>query len=461
MPPVPFVRYKYDTLPAHLRPERGLLGLRAGLEARRRPARPTFARAPGAPQHAVPPSARSADARRMRRIRIGEGGGGCSLWHAVPCPFSEPSPPVISTIRLLCYPPPQAFANLRPATILPQLIDASSLKREIVEGTDIMARRRRSRRLRPPPCALFPPYCWRPAAATPLRGSASRQALPSAPQSAVAGVANGFRTSVRLRLPQVVRELTGGIYFGQPKGFGTNDKGDRTGFNTDVYSVPEVQRIAKVGFEAARKRKGKLCSVDKANVLEVSQLWREVVIEMHKDYQDVELSHMCAYFSVFRHQRASAAARAPTCARASLRAGLPACLGALCQVHGRACVQFPPAFARACGRAAPEPPNCASLPCVPPHRCATRSTATPRRRYVDNAAMQLVRAPTQFDTIVTSALPSSFHSPAGHRQPCPSTTTLFQSRLRVLPLTAACPRGHAQHWLTAPLRQRSTRRAPR
>ena len=145
--------YKWDTLPAALRPERGLLGLRAGL---------------------------------------------------------------------------QAFANLRPATILPQLLDASTLKREVVEGTDIM----------------------------------------------------------------VVRELTGGIYFGSPKGFGVNAAGERIGFNTDVYSEPEVRRIARVGFQTASKRRGKLCSVDKANVLEVSQLWREIVIEVGRDFPEVELSHM-------------------------------------------------------------------------------------------------------------------------------------------------------------------------
>lgn len=122
-----------------------------------------------------------------------------------------------------------AFANLRPATVLPQLVDASSLKREVVEGVDIM----------------------------------------------------------------VVRELTGGIYFGQPKGFKENEQGERIGFNTMVYSAPEIDRIARVGFEAARKRGGKLCSVDKANVLEVSQLWREVVTEIGaKDYPDVELTHM-------------------------------------------------------------------------------------------------------------------------------------------------------------------------
>ncbi|MDJ0570795.1 MAG: 3-isopropylmalate dehydrogenase [Pleurocapsa sp. MO_192.B19] len=144
------------------------------------------------------------------------------------------------------------FANLRPATILPQLIDASSLKREVVEGVDIM----------------------------------------------------------------VVRELTGGIYFGQPKGIFETETGEQRGVNTMAYSVGEIDRIAKVGFETAQKRGGKLCSVDKANVLDVSQLWRDRVTAIAQDYSDVELSHL----------------------------------------------------------------------------------------YVDNAAMQLVRAPKQFDTIVTGNL---------------------------------------------------------
>lgn len=144
------------------------------------------------------------------------------------------------------------FANLRPATIFPQLIDSSSLKREIVEGVDIM----------------------------------------------------------------VVRELTGGIYFGQPKGIFTTETGEKRGVNTMAYTESEIDRIAKIGFETARKRRGKLCSVDKANVLDVSQLWRDRVTLMASQYPDVELSHL----------------------------------------------------------------------------------------YVDNAAMQLVRAPKQFDTIVTGNL---------------------------------------------------------
>jgi 3-isopropylmalate dehydrogenase len=144
------------------------------------------------------------------------------------------------------------FANLRPATILPQLIDASTLKREIVEGVDIM----------------------------------------------------------------VVRELTGGIYFGKPKGIFTTETGEKRGVNTMAYTESEIDRIVKLGFITAQKRRGKLCSVDKANVLDVSQLWRDRITAMAVDYPDVKLSHL----------------------------------------------------------------------------------------YVDNAAMQLVRAPKQFDTIVTGNL---------------------------------------------------------
>uniref|UniRef100_A0A453DNB3 Isopropylmalate dehydrogenase-like domain-containing protein n=4 Tax=Aegilops tauschii TaxID=37682 RepID=A0A453DNB3_AEGTS len=90
----------------------------------------------------------------------------------------------------------------------------------------------------------------------------------------------------------VVRELTGGIYFGQPRGFGTNDKGEEIGFNTEIYSVSEIDRIARVAFEVARKRGGKLCSVDKANVLEASMLWRKRVTAIASEFPDVELSHM-------------------------------------------------------------------------------------------------------------------------------------------------------------------------
>ncbi|HEY9830829.1 MAG TPA: 3-isopropylmalate dehydrogenase [Stenomitos sp.] len=145
--------YKWDTLPRHLRPETGLLGLRAGLGL---------------------------------------------------------------------------FANLRPATILPQLIDASSLKREVVEGVDIM----------------------------------------------------------------VVRELTGGIYFGQPRGIFTTETGEKRGVNTMAYTEAEIDRIGRVAFETARKRGKKLCSVDKSNVLEVSQLWRDRMTQLATEYPDVELSHL-------------------------------------------------------------------------------------------------------------------------------------------------------------------------
>lgn len=120
------------------------------------------------------------------------------------------------------------FANLRPAILYPQLADASTLKPEVVSGLDIM----------------------------------------------------------------IVRELTGGIYFGQPRGVRTLDNGEKQGFNTLVYSESEIKRITQVAFDIARKRNSKVCSVDKANVLECTELWRNVVIDMHKDNSDIELSHM-------------------------------------------------------------------------------------------------------------------------------------------------------------------------
>jgi 3-isopropylmalate dehydrogenase len=89
----------------------------------------------------------------------------------------------------------------------------------------------------------------------------------------------------------VVRELTGGAYFGTPKGIEVRD-GEKVGFNNMIYSEHEIRRIAKVGFEAAMKRRKKLCSVDKANVLDVSRLWREIVLEVARGYPEVELSHM-------------------------------------------------------------------------------------------------------------------------------------------------------------------------
>ncbi|GIT07337.1 MAG: hypothetical protein CM1200mP30_09670 [Pseudomonadota bacterium] len=89
----------------------------------------------------------------------------------------------------------------------------------------------------------------------------------------------------------VVRELTGGIYFGSPRGVEERD-GERVGFNTLVYSESEIRRIAKVGFETAMKRRKKLTSVDKANVLESTEFWREIVIDVGTNFPEVELSHM-------------------------------------------------------------------------------------------------------------------------------------------------------------------------
>ncbi|MBF1259084.1 MAG: 3-isopropylmalate dehydrogenase [Lautropia mirabilis] len=120
------------------------------------------------------------------------------------------------------------FANLRPAMVYPELAEASPLKADIVAGLDIL----------------------------------------------------------------IMRELTGDIYFGQPRGIRTNEAGEREGFDTMRYSESEIRRIAQRGFEAARRRQPRLCSVDKANVLETTQLWRDVVTEVGKDYPDVELSHM-------------------------------------------------------------------------------------------------------------------------------------------------------------------------
>jgi len=120
------------------------------------------------------------------------------------------------------------YANLRPALLYPQLADASSLKTELVSGLDLM----------------------------------------------------------------IVRELTGGIYFGEPRGVRTLDSGERQGYNTLVYSESEVERIGRVAYETASKRGGRLCSVDKANVLESTRLWREVITRMNADYPDVELEHM-------------------------------------------------------------------------------------------------------------------------------------------------------------------------
>jgi len=120
------------------------------------------------------------------------------------------------------------FSNLRPAILYPQLVAASTLKPEVVSGLDIM----------------------------------------------------------------IVRELTGGIYFGQPRGIRLLENGEQQGYNTLVYSESEIRRIAHSAFKTAQKRHRKLCSVDKANVLESTELWRQVVTEVGKEYPDVQLSHM-------------------------------------------------------------------------------------------------------------------------------------------------------------------------
>jgi 3-isopropylmalate dehydrogenase len=120
------------------------------------------------------------------------------------------------------------FANLRPALLYPELASASTLKSEVVAGLDIM----------------------------------------------------------------IVRELTGDIYFGQPRGISTLPNGEREGVNTMRYSESEIRRIGHVAFSIAMKRNKKVCSVDKANVLETTELWRQVMIEISKEYPEVELSHM-------------------------------------------------------------------------------------------------------------------------------------------------------------------------
>ncbi len=124
----------------------------------------------------------------------------------------------------------ELFANLRPALVFDALVDASTLKPDLVRGLDLM----------------------------------------------------------------IVRELTGGVYFGSPRGIETLPDGSRRGINTQVYTTAEIVRVARVAFELARKRNRKLCSVEKANVMESGVLWREEVTKLHAEYKDVELSHMYA-----------------------------------------------------------------------------------------------------------------------------------------------------------------------
>jgi 3-isopropylmalate dehydrogenase len=120
------------------------------------------------------------------------------------------------------------FANLRPAVVYPELAHASTLRADVVAGLDLL----------------------------------------------------------------ILRELTGDIYFGQPRGVRTNEHGEREGFDTMRYTESEIRRIAHSAFQTARKRAGRVCSVDKANVLETTQFWRDVVTDVHREYPDVALSHM-------------------------------------------------------------------------------------------------------------------------------------------------------------------------
>ena len=158
-------------------------------------------------------------ARRADAVLLGAVGG--PKWDALPHE-KRPEQALLGLRAGL-----KLFANLRPARVSPALIHASSLKKEVIEGIDLL----------------------------------------------------------------VVRELTGGIYFGKPRGIKATPKG-RKGYNTEVYTEPEIERIVRVAFEAARGRRKKVTSVDKANILESSILWREVATAVHKDYGDVQLEHM-------------------------------------------------------------------------------------------------------------------------------------------------------------------------
>ncbi len=159
-------------------------------------------------------------ARQADAILLGAVGG--SKWDSLPA-GERPERGLLAIRADL-----ELFANLRPALLYPQLVDASSLKPELVAGLDLL----------------------------------------------------------------IVRELTGGIYFGEPRGIRELANGEREGFNTYVYRESEIERIARLAFELARKRGSRVCSVDKANVLEVTMLWREVVERIAVDYPDVELSHL-------------------------------------------------------------------------------------------------------------------------------------------------------------------------
>jgi 3-isopropylmalate dehydrogenase len=172
--------------------------------------------------HGTPlPDVTLEQARAADAILLGAVGG--AKWDTIPDRSLRPERGLLRLRREL-----GVFANLRPAVTWSGLLDASTLRREVVEGLDVM----------------------------------------------------------------ILRELTGGIYFGEPRGIREDANGVREGYNTLAYTEPEIERICRAGFELAAGRRRQLCSVDKANVLEVSQLWREIAQAVGGDYPQVRLSHM-------------------------------------------------------------------------------------------------------------------------------------------------------------------------
>jgi len=161
-----------------------------------------------------------ASAKQSKGILLGAVGG--PKWDKLELKF-RPEQGLLKIRKELDF-----FANIRPAQIFDELLDSSSLKRDVLQGLDLV----------------------------------------------------------------IVRELVGGIYFGEPRGIIVNDSGDREGFNTYRYSESEIRRIAKIAFELAMQRDGRVCSVDKSNVLEATKLWREIITEVSIDFPEVTLSHM-------------------------------------------------------------------------------------------------------------------------------------------------------------------------